>query len=331
MKLYKKAAACLLTAAMALSMLTACGGGGGTPGTPGKPGGNTPSTLPDPGQIVLPDPGKGGEGGGAGGGEGTETKPTKTLIDKNKSKLAKFNNEYGGYKEFSLEIQSVLYGKDSSVARSTDGRVARNGDAFYTNRRTTLGKNQQQLSIEDLTLKEGNFYNGYRRLRDSKVAVRTTSYPIEDGADDTSLNSLITSELPDPMWSTEVKVGLTEKYYAEVYSDGKYEHTICFTTDGKPVYQFERQLSTKQLVSASLYKTIQPGISKGLCTMPSGFKTYTFNKPAYTLTDATGNVFTLKPKGNGSVTPDSFEVLDQTGKVVTEDFAWVRDFLETRT
>ena len=28
MRLYKKAAACLLTAAMALSMLTACGGGG---------------------------------------------------------------------------------------------------------------------------------------------------------------------------------------------------------------------------------------------------------------------------------------------------------------
>ena len=31
MKLYKKAAACLLTAAMAISMLTACGGCGGTP------------------------------------------------------------------------------------------------------------------------------------------------------------------------------------------------------------------------------------------------------------------------------------------------------------
>ena len=61
MRLYKKAAACLLTAAMALSMLTACGGGG----TGGNGGGNTPGTLPDdPDQIVLPDP---GEGGGAGG------------------------------------------------------------------------------------------------------------------------------------------------------------------------------------------------------------------------------------------------------------------------
>ena len=330
MKLYKKAAACLLTAAMALSMLTACGGGGGTPGKPGKPGGNTPSTLPDPGQIVLPDIG-GSAGGGEGGGEGTETKPTKTPIDKNKSKLAKFNNEYGGFKEFSLEIQSVLYGKDSSVARSTDGRVARNGDAFYTNRRTTLGKNQQQLSIEDLTLKEGNFYNGYRLLRDSKVAVRTTSYPIEDGADDTSLNSLITSELPDLMWSTEVKVGPTT-YYAEVYNNRDYEHTICFTTDGKPVYQFERYLKEKRLMTAILYKNIQAGhgTSKDWCTMPRDFKTYTYDRNVYTLTDAAGNMFALKPVGNGSVTSNSFKVYDKSNNDVTTDFAWVRDFLKTK-
>lgn len=328
MKLYKKAAACLLTAAMALSMLTACGGGGGTPG---KPGGNTPSTLPDPGQIVLPDI-SGSAGGGEGGSEGTETKPTKTPIDKNKSKLAKFNNEYGGFKEFYLEIQSVLYGKDSSVARSIDARLARNGDAFYTNRRTTFGKNQQQLSIEELILKEGNFYNGYTLLRDSKVAVRTTSDSIEDGADDSSLDSIITSELPDLMWSTEVKVGPT-KYYAEVYKNGDFEHTICFTTDGKPAYQFERQLSTKQLISAILYKNIQAGrgTSQNLCKMPSDFKTYTYDRKVYTLTDAMGNMFTLKPKKeNGSVTPDSFEVLDQTGKVVTDNFTWVRDFLETK-
>ena len=37
MRLYKKAAACLLTAAMALSMLTACGGGGTGGNGGGKP------------------------------------------------------------------------------------------------------------------------------------------------------------------------------------------------------------------------------------------------------------------------------------------------------
>lgn len=327
MKLYKKAAACLLTAAMALSILTACGGGGGTPG---KPGGNTPSTLPDPGQIVLPDIG-GSAGGGEGGSEGTETKPTKTPIKKDNSKLAKFNDQYRVFKEFYVEEQDVRYGDGNSVTLSIDARIARNGDAFYTNRRATFGKNQQQQSVEELILKDGNFYNGYTLLRNSKVAVRTTSYPIDDGADDPSLDRIITSELPDQMWSTEVKVGPTT-YYAEVYNDRDYEHTICFTTDGKPVYQFERQLSTKQLVSASLYKNIQAGrgTSQNLCTMPRGFKTYTYDRKVYTLTDATGNVFTLKPVGNGSVTPNSFKVYDKSNNDVTTDFEWVRDFLETK-
>ena len=115
MRLHKKAAACLLAAAMAISMLTACGGGG----TGGNGGGNTP-TLPNPGEIVLP--GEGGEG--EGGGEGTETKPTKTPIaDVRSSKLAKFNNEYGGFKEFYVEMQEVDY-EDGSVEGSTDGFVA---------------------------------------------------------------------------------------------------------------------------------------------------------------------------------------------------------------
>ena len=97
MRLYKKAAACLLTAAMAISMLTACGGGG-TGGTGGSTGG---STLPDDSnQIILPDIDE-GEGGGEGGGEGTETKPTKTPIaDVHNSKLAKFNEKYAGATEF---------------------------------------------------------------------------------------------------------------------------------------------------------------------------------------------------------------------------------------
>ena len=95
MKLYKKAAACLLTAAMAISMLTACGGGGGsTP--PDKPGGNTPSPLPNnPDQIILPDIDEGE------GGEGTGTKPTKTpIIDVDNSKLVQFTKKYAGATEF---------------------------------------------------------------------------------------------------------------------------------------------------------------------------------------------------------------------------------------
>ena len=310
MRLYKKAAACLLTAAMAISMLTACGGGGNG----GNGGGNTPSTLPDPDQIILPAPGEGGEGGGEGGGE---TKPTKTPIDANRSKLAQFNKKYAGATEFYVEMQMVEYDEDGY---STDGCTAAKGNNAYM-KMTVSGKNQKQQSVEQLMLKEFDYSNNYRLFSDSKVAVRTSSYKSQSH-DNLSLDTLITDTLPDLMWSTKVKVGPTE-YDAEVYNNGNTEYTICFTTDGKPVYRFVRILNEKQLKLATLYKTIQTGsgTSKGLCRMPDGFKTYSYDSRTDTITDANGNVFTIETNNKGDVT----SVKDNTGKDVTDDFKWVYD------
>ena len=319
MRLYKKAAACLLTAAMAISMLTACGGGGNG----GNGGGNTP-TLPNPNEIILPDPGDGGgEGGGAGGGEGTETKPTKTPIAKDSSKLAEFNKKYAGATEFYVEMQEVGYGKDGSVARSTDGCLAAKDDNVYM-KAILSGKNQKQLLVEQLMLKEFDYNNSYLLLRDSKVAVRTSSYRSQSH-DNLSLGTLITDKLPDLMWSTKVKVGPTE-YYAEVYNLYDYEYTTCYTEDGKPVYQFVRKLNEKQLESATLYKTIQAGsgTSKGLCEIPTGFKKYSADFRNNTLTDANGNEFTIETNNKGDVT----SVKDNTGKDVSDDFKWVYDLFE---
>lgn len=315
MRLYKKAAACLLTAAMAISMLTACGGGG-------NGGGNTPSPLPNnPDQIVLPDPGD-GEGGGAGGGEGTGTKPTKTpIIDVNNSKLAQFNKKYAGATEFYLEGQMVEYDEDGSAE---DVRLAAKGNNVYM-KMTLSGKNQKQQSIEQLMLKEGNYNNGYVLLRGSKVAVRTSSYKSESD-DNISLGTLIANKLPSQMWSTKVKVGPTE-YYAEVYNAHSYEYTTCYTADGKPVYQFVRNLGMTKLKSVTLYKTIQAGsgTSKGLCKIPTGFKTYSINFRNGTLTDANDNVFSIVLQTNGDGDVTSVKVFDTNNKDVSNNFKWVND------
>lgn len=320
MRLYKKAAACLLTAAMALSMLTACGGGGG--GTGGNGGSTGGSTLPDhSNQIILPDI---DEGEGEGGGEGTETKPTKTPIaDVHSSKLAQFKEKYAGTTEFYFEVQTVEYDEDGSAEGSTDVCVAVKGNKAHT-KMILSRKNQKQQLIEELMLKEFDYNNSYRLLRGSKVAVRTSSYKSLSN-DNLSLGTLITDKLPSQMWSTEVKVGPTE-YYAEVYKTDYRECTVCFTKDGKPVYQFERRLSTKQLDSATLYKTIQAGsgTSKNLCTMPDGFKKYSVDFRNNTLTDANGNMFTIETNNKGDVT----SVKDNTGKDVSDDFTWVHDLFE---
>lgn len=317
MRLHKKAAACLLTAAMALSMLTACGGGG-TGGTGGSTGG---STLPDDSnQIILPDIDEGGSSGG-GGSEGTETKPTKTpIVDVHSSKLAQFKEKYAGTTEFYFEVQSVEYDEDGSAEGSTDVCVAVKGNKAHT-KMILSRKNQKQQLIEELMLKEFDYNNSYLLLRGSKVAVRTSSYKSLSN-DNLSLGTLITDKLPSQMWSTEVKVGPTE-YYAEVYKTDYRECTVCFTKDGKPVYQFERRLSTKQLDSATLYKTIQAGsgTSKGLCKMPDGFKKYSLDFSTNTIADANGNVFTIETNDEGDIT----SVKDNTGKDVSDDFKWAYD------
>lgn len=302
---------------MAISMLTACGGGG----TGGNGGGNTP-TLPNPGEIVLP--GEGGEG--EGGGEGTETKPTKTPIaDVNSSKLAKFNKKYADFTEYYVEMQNVNYDGAGSAAHSTDGCTAAKGNNAYM-KMTVSRTNQKQQSVEQLMLREGDYNNSYLLFSGSKVAVRMSSRKSQSN-DNISLDTLITDTLPDLMWSTKVKVGPTE-YYAEVYNNGGTEHTICFTADGNPVYRFVRELNEKQLDSATLYKTIQAGsgTSKGLCEMPDGFKKYSFDFLKKTLTDVNGNVFTLEPQTNSEGDVTSVKVLDKTGKDVFDDFKWAYDF-----
>ena len=303
MKLYKKAAACLLTAA-------------------DKPGGNTPSPLPNnPDQIILPDIDE-----GEGGSEGTGTKPTKTpIIDVDNSMLAKFTKKHAGATEFYVEMQEVDYGEDGSAARSIDGRAARKGENCYVSM-TTSGKNQKQQLAEILTLKNKSTWDQYLLLRSSKVAVKAGSA----NEVNISLGNLIASTQPTQMWSTKVKVGPTE-YYAEVYNMySAYEYTTCFTADGKPVYQFVRDLREKQLNSATLYKTIQvgSGTSKGLCEMPTGTKTYSFDNKNGTLSDAKGNVFTLQPQKNGKGELTGFKVFDKNNNEVTNDFKWVNDFFK---
>lgn len=280
---------------------------------PDKPGGNTPSPLPNnPDQIVLPDIDEGGEG--------TGTKPTKTpIIDVDNSKLAQFSKKYAGATEFYVEMQEVGYGKD---ARSIDVRAARKGENCYVSM-ATLGKNNKQQLIETLMLKNNSTWDQYLLFRSSKAAVKSRS---EDDVD-LSLGALIASKRPTQMWSTEIKVGPT-KYYAEVYKYYSYEYTTCFTADGKPVYQFVRDLrdlNEMQLESATLYKTIQvgSGTSKGLCALPTGTKAYSFDDNTGSLTDAKGNVFTLKENGT-----TGFKVLDKDGKDVTDDFKWLTDFFE---
>ena len=312
MRLYKKAAACLLTAAMAISMLTACGGGG-----TGGGGGNTPGTLPKPDQIVLPDPGEGGEGGG----EGTETKPTKTPIaDVHSSKLAKFKEKYAGATEFYIETLTERYDR-SGTARESGTRIDARKDSNYYTKQSTTDSTQQKSNYEHLVCKEDKSWNQYILLRNSKIALKVFSASSDP---DITPGSIIVGTLPTQIWSTTVKVGATP-YYAEVYQRNQYECTVCFAANGDPVYQFVRNLNTARFSSIEVYKSIQPGVSKDLCTMPRGFNT-TYRLEGSTLYDADGNVFTVVFR---SISPNDYTVTDQNGNEVTKEFGWLNEYLNS--
>ena len=310
MRLYKKAAACLLTAAMAISMLTACGGGGNG----GNGGGKTPSTLPDPGKIVLPDIDE-GEGGGEGGGEGTETKPTKTpIIDVNNSKLAQFNKKYAGVTEFYVETLVEDYDLSGTAQESGTKIYVRKDSNYYV-------KQSMKAEAELLICKEDKNWNQYLLLRNNKIALKIYSTSSDPNL---TLGSVIVDTLPTQMWSTTVKVGATE-YYAEVFQNiyAGHEYTVCFAANGDPVYQFTRDLGTTRFISIEVYNSIQPGVSKDLCTMPRGFNT-TYRLEGSTLYDADGNVFNVVIR---SVSPNDYTVTDQNGKDVTKEFGWLNECL----
>ena len=315
MKLYKKTVACLLTAAMALSMLTACGGGG----TGGGGGGKTPSTLPKPSEIVLPDIGK-GEGGGEGGGEGTETKPTKIpIVDMNNSKLVQFYKNHEGSTEYYIETLTELYDQ-SGAARESGTRIDARKDGNYYTKESTTDSMQQKSDYEYLVCKEDKSWNQYLLLRNSKIALKIYSTSSDP---DITPGSIIVGTLPTHIWSTTVKVGATP-YYAEVYQQSYYEYTVCFATNGDPVYQFARDLDTARFSFIEVYKSIQPGVSKNLCTMPHGFNT-TYRLKGSTLYDANGKTYTLVIR---SISPKDYTVTDQNGNDVTKDFEWVDELLD---
>ena len=316
MKLYKKAAACLLTAAMAISMLTACGGGG----TGGGGGGKTPSTLPDPDKIVLPDIGE-GEGGGEGGGEGTETKPTKIpIVDVNNSKLVQFYEKYKGSTEYYIETLTERYDR-SGTARESGTLINARKDSNYYTKQSTTDSMQQKSDYEHLVCKEDKSWNQYLLLRNSKIALKIFS---TNSDPDITPGSIIVDTLPTQICSTTVKVGATP-YYAEVFQNiyAGHEYTVCFAANGDPVYQFTRDLGTTRFISIEVYKSIQPGVSKDLCTMPRGFNT-TYRLEGSTLYDADGNVFNVVIR---SISPNDYTVTDQNGKDVTKEFGWLNEYL----
>ena len=310
MRLYKKAAAVLLAAAMAVSMMTACGGGaGGGNGGNGGNGGDTEIVEPVPGPDTT-DPDQGGETGG------TTTQPEKTKItDVTKSQYAQFSKNLYKSNEFYIQVAMAEYEGKTKTGEGTM-IMARKGDDVYVKTVTTQEGKTQEYAVFAEKTNDGK-YARYMLFEDAKTALKSIQ-------DNPFMDFSKEEELPKEMYRTTVKVGGKE-YYAETYTDeGGSEQTTCFDDNGMPKYQFSQKKGGTSETMA--YQAIRIGNSNNLCKV-NGYKVYTMAN------DAEGNPILIDESGNKYKV--TFEVDQTTHKVTevkvensngkdvtTEDFAW---------
>ena len=319
MRLYKKAAAVLLAAAMAVSMMTACGGGaggnGGNGGNGGSTGGGTEIVEPVPGPDTT-DPDQGGETGG------TTTQPEKTKIpDVTKSQYAQSSKKIYNSNEFYFLATMADY--DANKTKTLEGQmiVARKGtDVYVKTVMTQEGKTQKNAVFAEKT-NDGK-YASYMLFEDDKTALKNIqNNPYMDFSEE--------EKLPNEMYRTTVKVGGKE-YYAETYTDENgSEQTTCFGDNGMPKYQFsQRKDGTSE---TTVYQTIQIGKSNNLCQI-NGYMVYTMKN------DAEGNRILVDESGNKYKVTSEFDqtthkytevkVENSNGKDVTDDFEWFVKFFK---
>lgn len=311
MRLYKKAAAVLLAAAMAVSMMTACGGGAGGNGAGGAGGnaGAVPS-APTLNEIILPkDDGEG---------EGT---PTKTPLAKADSWLVTFQNKvanaravYFAGSQSSYSAAGTQTEELKMVMASTAGKAA-----YVDMTGWGLEGGKREDHAITLYVESGKAPAVYALNKSAKAGIKV---PMKNGnmgdlGGDFDFSNI---EIPANIYLTEVQIGGT-KYRAETYVQNGNEYYTCFGTDKRPKYQITKMKNGGTDVSA--YQEIVLDSDMGMCNL-TGYTIYTASN------DTQGNMILV----NGDKTYNV--VIDKsTGKVtvkcgesvVTESFSWLADLL----
>lgn len=319
MKLLKKAAVGLLTTAMALSMLTACGGpsggGGSTPANKPSNGGGNDTTVLEP----VPGPDKTEDG------ESSEAEANKKPILAEDSKYAKSSKAIFGSQEFYIKVAQVTYDANQKAIDSLNMIMARKGTSVYMEMKgISDGKEYNQTVLE---LKEANgTYTDYLLFKDGNAALKDTGS--KTGMAD---NFDKTSTLPSNMYATSVTVN-GQKYYAESYVDvNGYSAITCFDKKDLPVYDFTNQGETTE---TTVYQSILLN-SQGLCVLPSGCAVYTQelddNNKLF-LVDSANRKYLVNPITNDAGRLTAFTILDTSNnnKDVSDQFGWYIKYITAR-
>lgn len=281
MRMMKRAAVGILAAAMALSMLTACGGASAGPSTSGS---TSTGGSSNPGSSSSSSASSSESNGSSSSSSSSSNSSSSTKFTYKDSQAYKYNMQrYNSKTWYQKTAQIDSDGKqniyESAMVFGSDHRVQK----LYYKDSYANGDTYESLMIDG---------TNYTLYRDAKIAI--TSIYKSNGSSSSSEGEIYRM---DSIVKTTQKVS-DVSYYTEVmtYKGDKTGKTMtqsyCFDTKGKLVYLISAENGQEYQTHILDYGTSIP--SSVLMEIPSDWSVYTFDYTTTpkTVTDAAGNKLT---------------------------------------
>ena len=273
MRMMKRVAVGILAAAMALSLLTACGGSDApsAPETPNNPGTSQGEEKKDDSTNSKPEDKKDDEKKDPPAESKPEDKKDEEVADGstvelNKSRTYKWVQEYASAQKAYIKMEPVKPASQDVVCTEsvTDGQKS------YTKVTHKNGKTDEQFT----ELVSGNTQNFYRLYSDQKIAIMT-SYTMNAA----NLNQNVFSDSYNYTVKKTTHVVNAVPYYTEAFTiedkDTKQTETqlFCYDNTGSLVYLvYSPDTANEQIIRIQCSKVIP---DSAILSIPNGWSVYT--------------------------------------------------------
>lgn len=291
MRMMKRVAVSILAAAMALSLMTACGGGDApsAPETPSNPGTSQGEEKKDDEKKDPPAESKPED-------KKDEEVADGSTVELNKSRTYKWVQEYGSAKKVYIKVEPVKPASQDVVCMEsvTDGQKS------YTKVTHKNGKTDEQFT----ELVSGKTQNVYRLYSNQKIAIMT-SHTV-NAAD---LNQNVLSDSYNYTVKKTTHVVNAVPYYTEAITmedkDAKRTETqmFCYDSTGSLVYLVSSpDTADEQIVHIQCSKSIP---DSAILSIPNGWSVYTVTY------GASYNDKTVKDQNGHELTDEEKEALEK--------------------
>lgn len=299
MRMIKRVAVSILAAAMALSLMTACGGGDApsAPETPSNPGTSQGEEKKDDSTDSKPEDKKDPPAESKPEDKKDEEVVDGSTIEFNKSRTYKWVQEYGSAKKVYIKVEPVKPASQVIVCTESvaDGRKS------YTKVTYKNGKAAETL----VDLSQNNVVNQYELYSNQKIAIMKSHPVTVTNPDD---NTVLDPETTYTVKKT-TRVINAIPYYTEAITmedkDAKRTETqmFCYDSTGSLVYLVSSpDTADEQIVHIQCSKSIP---DSAILSIPNGWSVYTVTY------GASYNDKTVKDQNGHELTDEEKEALEK--------------------